>query len=374
MRGPLLTIAWAEWLHNRRDPRSLIVIAALPVVLLLLYGYGINYDLDHIPFAVYDLDGSKLSRDLINQFQQSRHFSLTEVVTQRSRLGDLLERGKVVFVLALPADLSRTVGAGRAATVQMVLNGADTTRANVALGYVEGALLDFSRKLGAEFARRQGVVSTPAFSVRPTILYNPGLESTRFIVPGLIALLLTILASLLTSTCIVREREWGSFETLVASPVRAYDILIGKMIPYVVIASVDVVLSVAAGKLVFGVSPVGSMGLLLGVSTLYLLASLAIGVLFSVVARTQRVAILAAMLATLLPTVLLSGFAFPIRSMPLVLQGISNVLPATHFLIIIRSIYLKGAGLAILWPRIAALAGFTILVLLIAAVRFRKRL
>jgi len=244
----------------------------------------------------------------------------------------------------------------------------------VAQGYIAAALLEMSRRIITTKAGRLAATLPPQLDLRTTILYNPGLTSTRFIVPGLIAVLLTVLSSLLTSTAVVREREWGSFESLIASPVRAPNIMIGKMIPYVGIAFVDVILSVLTGAFVFHIVPAGSVVLLLLVSSLYLLASLSIGMFFSTIMKTQQLAILVTMLVTLLPTVLLSGFAFPIRSMPLPLQLASNVVPATHFLIIIRGIYLKGAGLAVLWPRILLLALFTVGLVALAAKRFVKRL
>jgi len=370
----VLAIARCEWIHNRRDPRSLFVIVALPGLLLLLYGYGINYDLDHIPFAVYDLDGGESARDIIQQFHQNRYFDLIEVIHDRRRIDWLLDRGKVVFVLVFPPDLGRTLRSGREASIQVVLDGTDVTRANVAVGYVEGALMDQSTQLAAEFLRRQGVQVGRTLSLHPTILYNAGLKSQQFIVPGLIAVLLSILAGLLTSTCVVREREWGSFEALVTSPAAAPDILLGKMIPYTIMALVDILLAIALGALVFHVVPAGSLILLLAVSLLYLVASLALGIFFSVVAPTQRVAILLATLAALLPSVLLSGFAFPVASMPSALRVISALVPATHFLTVIRGIYLKAAGADVLWPSIAALAIYAVLLVALAAKGFRKRL
>lgn len=370
----LLAIARAEWIHNLRDKRSLFVILILPVVLLLLYGYGINYDLRDLPFAVQDLSGSTCSRELIQALVRSRYFTLEEVITRQERIPLLLDEGRVVFVLVLPPDFERLLGAGRPAPVQVLLNGADTTRAGVAEGYIQGALAAYSSRLVGDYARRQASTPAGGLQVCTTVLYNPGLSSTRFIVPGLIAILLTILASLLTSTAVVREREWGSFETLVTSPVRPADIMLGKLLPYVAIAAADVVLSLATGALVFGVVPEGSLPLLLVVSFLYLLASLSLGLLYSTVARTQQLAILLAMLTTLLPTILLSGFVFPVRSMPLPLQFVSNLIPATHFLVVIRGIYLKGCGVAVLWPRIAVLALFSVALVLLAAQRFQKRL
>jgi len=371
-----LAIARAEWIHNLRDTRSLFVILVLPVVLLLLYGYGINYDLRDIPFAVWDLSGTTTSRHLVQSFIASGYFRLRQVIIHQDEVAGLLDRGDVIFVIVVPPDLAQRLGANRPAQVQVLLSGADTTRATVAQGYIEAALLQVSQGLSQEAQLRQGTAgqSPPGFSIRTTILYNPSLNSTRFIVPGLIAILLTILSALLTSTAVVREREWGSFETLVTSPVRAPNIMLGKMAPYVAIAFVDVLLSIATGALVFHVVPAGSAPLLLMVSFLYLLASLAIGMFFSTIFKTQQLAILVTMLTTLLPTTLLSGFAFPLRSMPAVLQAASNLIPATHFLIVIRSIYLKSAGLEVLWPRVLLLALFALALTGLAAKRFEKRL
>ncbi len=369
-----VAIARAEWLHNRRDPRSLFVIVALPVLLLLLYGYGMNFDLDDIPFAVYDLDGSASSRGIIDQFRQSRYFSLRAAIADRRDIDDLLDRGGVVFILVIPPDLGRTLGADREARVQVILDGSDTTRATTALGYIQAGLQDYSARLQADYLQRQGAAGTGGMVARPTILFNPGLKSSMFIVPGLIAIILTLIAALLTSTCIVREREWGSFETLVASPVRAPEILLGKLTPYIIIAFCDVVLSIAVGAAVFGVRPLGSVALLLAVSVIYLLVSLAIGLLFSVLAPTQQLAILLAMVATLLPTILLSGFVFPTNGLPTPIRLVSYGLPATHFLLVIRGIYLKGIGAALLWKQMAILSGYAVLLLALAGRRFRKRI
>lgn len=370
----LLAVARTESIHNLRDVRSLFVIVVLPVVLLLLYGYGINYDLRDVPFAVQDLERTELSRRLIQHLVSSGYFQLRQVINDQRQIAAALDRAAVVFVLVIPPDMGRRLGAGRPAEVQVLVDGADTTRASVAVGYIEGALLAFSAKLGAEYVSRQGLLAPVGLEVRPVVLYNADLKSVRFIVPGLMAILLTLLSGLLTSTCLVREREWGSFETLVTSPALPPEILIGKILPYVVIVFADTLLSIGAGALIFGVVPVGSRLLLLFTSFLYLLASLAIGIFFSTIMRTQRLAILTTTLVTVVPTIQLSGFAFPIRSQPFVLQIISNFIPATHYLIIIRSLYLKGADLLVLWPRVLALVVFTVVLVAVAARRFRKQL
>ena len=373
-RRRLLTVARAEWTHIRRDVRSLGVILVLPVFMLLLYGYGINYDLDHIPFAVWNLDGTQVSRDLVEQFRQSRYFDLRENVLEQGQIGELLDKRQVVFVLVIPPDLSRTLGGDREADVQFILDGSDTTRASVALGYIESALNDFSGKLQAQWINRQAGAMVPPFSVQPIILYNPDLRSRPFIVPGLIAIILTLLAALLTSTCIVREREWGSFESLIASPASAGEIMLGKILPYAIISFVDVGLAILVGWVVFRVAPTGSVGLLLAASAIYMIASLAIGLFFSSLAGTQQMAILFAILVTFLPTILLSGFVFPQRSMPTAVAAVGQIFPATHFLIIIRALYLKGAGLRILWPRLLVLVGYSVVIVAAAAGVFRKRL
>jgi ABC-2 type transport system permease protein len=373
-RRRLLTLARAEWTHMRRDVRSLAVILVLPAFMLLLYGYGINYDLDHIPFAVWNLDGTQLSRDLVEQFRQSRYFDLREEVMEQARIGELLDKRQVVFVLVIPPDLSRTLGGDRPADIQFILDGSDTTRASVALGYIESALSDFSDQVQAKWANRQAEKIAPPFSVQPIILYNPDLRSRPFIVPGLIAIILTLLAGLLTSTCIVREREWGSFESLIASPASAGEIMLGKILPYAVISFADVVLAILVGWAVFGVAPAGNLGLLLLASAVYMIASLAIGLFFSSLAGTQQMAILFAILVTFLPTILLSGFVFPQRSMPWIVAAVGQIFPATHFLIIIRGLYLKAAGLRILWPRLLILVGYSVVIVAAAASVFKKRL
>lgn len=373
-RRRVLALARAEWIHNRRDLRSLIVILILPVVLLLIYGYGINFDIDNLPFAVYNLDDTQDARDLVSFFDQNRYFSLREMIYDRSRIEELMDQGAVVFVLVIPPDLGQRLGAAQTATVQVVADGSDTTRSNVALAYIQGALQDYSLQLSGEYLNRRGQTAQLPFSLHPTFLYNPGLESTQYIVPGLIAILLTLLAALITSTSIVREREWGSFESLVASPVRPLEIMVGKLLPYIAIAFADVLLSIIAGRVIFGVSPSGSVALLLGASVLYLLASLSIGLLFSVIARTQQLAILLAMLITMLPTILLSGFVFPLRSIPMAIRVVSYLIPATHFLQVIRGLYMKAAGFSSLWPQLLVLTGFAVGLVILAALRFQKRL
>ncbi len=344
----MLAVARAEWIHNYRDARSLGIIILLPVVLLLIYGYAINFDLRELRFAVLDWDRSQASAELVDDMVRSDYFTLHALVDRTDIIERMVERGEVRFALIIPPGFGEDIARGRTARVQVVLDGADSTTANVALSYMQGVVSSHSVSLLQRFLKRTGVPASAAraaLRVEPRVLYNPELESINFIVPGLIAVIMMMLAALLTSGCIVREREAGSFEGLAASPIAPIEIILGKLIPYVFIATFDVVICVVVGYAVLGVAPTGDRGALLVVSAVYLVASLAIGLLVSSIARTQQIATMVAFLTTVLPTMLLTGFVFPVRSMPVVLQGIAKLLPATHFLIIIRAIYLKGTGL-----------------------------
>lgn len=381
MRGRSLrrmrAIALAEWRHNYRDPRSLAVVVMLPVVLLLLYGYGVNFDLRELKFAVQDLDRTERSAELVRRLAASDYFTLTEVIADRARLERLIALGRVRFVLVIHPGFGAALAAGRPAQVQILLDGADSTTASTALGYLEGLMRAYSADLIAQWAVRSGLPAAhlaPPLRVEPRVLYNPELRSVNFIVPGLIAIILTLLAALLTSGCIVRERETGSFESLAAAPVAPLEIVIGKLLPYALISFADIVLCIAAGALLFRVAPVGSLAGLLLVSLVYLAASMAIGLLISSLAPTHQLATLAAFLATMLPAMLLSGFVFPLRSMPLPLRALAQLIPATHFLVVIRGIYLKGVEPAVYGPRALALLLLCLLLVGLAAVRFKKDL
>ena len=261
--------------------------------------------------------------------------------------------------------------------VQILLDGADSTTASTALGYIEALMRQYSAELTAQWASRRGIPLQriqPPLSVEPRVLYNPDLRSVNFIVPGLIALILALLAALLTSGCIARERETGSFESLAVAPIAPVEIVIGKLLPYALISFADIVLCIVAGWLLFGVAPAGSVAGLLLVSVVYLVASLAIGLLISSLARSRQIATMATFLATLLPTMLVSGFVFPLRSMPMALQVVAQIIPATHFLVIIRGIYLKGAPVTVYGVRAAALLLLSLALVTLASVKFRKDL
>ncbi len=373
----MLAVARAEWTHNIRDARSLGLIILLPIVLLLLYGYAINFDVREIRFAVQDWDRSQASADFVESMVRSDYFALAALVEDTVRLKSMVERGEVRFALVIPPRFADDIASGRTARVQVLLDGADSTTAGIALGYMEGVVRAYSVQLTTRRVTHAGLPASmvaPALDVHPRVLYNPELESVNFIVPGLIAVIMTMLAALLTSGCIVREREAGSFEGLAASPIAPAEIVLGKLVPYVFIASFDVVLAIGMGALAFGVAPTGDRVALLGVSAVYLVASLAIGLLVSSIARTQQIATMVAFVSTILPTMLLTGFVFPVRSMPVALQWIAQIFPATHFLVIIRAIYLKGTGVGLYVPQALALGLIALGLVVAASKAFRKSL
>jgi len=376
-RRRLLAIARKEWVHIRRDPRSLAVALMIPLILLLLMGAGINFDLTDLPFALCDYDGSQTSRLLRDTLSHTQLFRLADAVRDPAEGELLLREGRCRFVLVIPPGMEADLAAGRPVALQALLDGSDANTASIARSYLEGAMARFSSDLLASAGKRLGLktrVVLPPITVARKVLYNPALESRQFIVPGLIVTILVILGAILTSGTVVRERERGTFETLAASPVLAGEILLGKLIPYLVIGMLDVLTTITLGALVFHVYVAGSVALLLACAVVFLVCALGLGLFVSTIFRTQQLAMVAAIVATLLPSILLSGFAFPIRNMPLFLRVISNIIPATHFLIVARGIYLKGVGLGVVWPQLAALMGFAVLIVALSVRRFSKRL
>ncbi len=370
-------MARKEWIHIKRDPRSLGVALLLPFVLLIINGVGIDFDLTDLPFAICDLDGSPTSRSLREHLVHSGQFRLVASVPRPVEGERLLREGQCLFLLVIPPRMSADLSAGKSVALQVLLDGSDANTASTARNYLTGALGAQSARLQAQAQGRLGLEVRPVKSpltVARKVLYNPAMESRQFIVPGLIVTILVILGALLTSGAVVRERDRGTFETLAASPVLAAEILLGKLFPYVVIGLVDVGIAICTGALVFKVYVAGSVELLLSCSLVFLVCALAFGLLISTLAGRQQIAMMTAIVSTLLPTILLSGFIFPVRNMPWFLRAISQAIPATHFLRVARPIYLKGVGLEVVWPPLLVLGLIAVVLLGACIARFRKQL
>jgi len=358
------------------------MVLVLPVMMLVLYSYAVNFDIKSIETVVYDLDNSKNSRELIGKFKNSGYFNI-RYITRYDDIDKQLGNGKAKLALCIPAEFSRKLEKGEIATLQAIVDGSNANTATIAIGYINQIVQRYSIKIVmSELRNRVSPVfvgtgrrnSVSPIEMIPRVWYNPELKSVNFIVPGLIATIMMMLGAISTSLSIVSERERGTFEKLIVTPVRPYELVIGKIFPYVILAFIDVIFCMLVGKFWFKVPIKGSIPLLLCLSTLFLFSALGLGLFISAIAKTQRVAMLLSMVISLLPTFLLSGFVFPIENMPRVLQLVTYLVPARYFLEILRGIFLKGVGLRVLWMDVIWLLIFSMVMVFISAVKFQKKL
>jgi len=371
----LKAIALKEFLQIIRDPRSLALAVSIPVLLLVLFGYALTLDVDRITTVVYDLDRTPRSRDLVNRFLSSQYFQLQAAAQSYARLQEMLDTGQALMGLVIPANFSRDLEMGRDTTIQVLMDGTDANTATIALGYANAITLLYSQDLMKEKMTRLGVGKiSPPIEPRIRIWFNPDLESKNFIVPGLIAIIMSILAAILTSGTIAREWERGSMEQLISTPIRKGELILGKLIPYFVIGMIDLVLSVLMGRYLFGVPLRGSGFLLFSLASLFLLGAICQGVLVSIVTRNQLLSSQISIILSYLPTFILSGFIYPIHNMPQFIQFITYVVPGRYVVTILKGIYSKGIGLEILWIEALLLAVYAGGMTLWAHKRFQKRI
>jgi ABC-2 type transport system permease protein len=374
----LLALIKKEFLQIRRDPRTLGIVLFAPLIMLVLYGYAINFDIKHIRIVVCDQDRSTASRDLVRGFTASEYFDIVGYEADPERLIEYLDAGKARAVFWIPSGFGARLTAGDGAVVFSGIDGSDSNTATIALGYLTAYIRAYSTRVSLERLQVPGrnrlVRRIIPFSVAERIWYNPELQSTHYIVPGLISTLLMMMVSLLTAMAITGEKERNTFEQLVASPMRPWQLILGKIIPYALVSFMGVLLIIPAAIFWFQVPFRGSLAVLFLFIFVFLTAVLGIGLLFSTIARTQQQAMFMVMSATAIPAILLSGFVFPIESMPPFLRFLTYFVPARFFLVALRGIFLKGVGLEVLWPQIGILAGFAALLMGAAVVKFRKRL
>jgi ABC-2 type transport system permease protein len=376
-RRRLFAIARKEVVQIRRDPRSLLIALLMPIMQMTLLGYGATLDARHLAVYAFDRDGSQRSQALLERFRASQYFDLVATVEDYGALTRAVDEGRCKLGLVVPPDFSRRLGDGGPVTVQAIVDATDDNTANLAMGYADGVIAGFSQEVQLDWLRRNGLpdrAAAPPISVETRTWYNEELESRNFIVPGVVALVMTLVGALLSSLTIAREWERGTMEQLISTPVTAREILVGKLVPYFAIGLVDAALCVGIGVGWFGVPFRGSVGTLVLATSLFLVVVLGIGFMISVAIPNQVGASQIAILVTLLPTNMLSGFAFPIDQMPAPIRAVSYLVWARYYLTILKAVFLKGSGLASLAPSMLALVAYAIVVGGVATRAFRKTL
>ncbi len=366
MRRRLTAILRKEFIHIFRDWRSLLIVILMPIAMIVLYGYAITLDMRNIRFAVIDDARTAESREVIRAFSDNGFFVRVSGELQRDDIEQSFFRRDVGMVIVIPQDFSKDLQRDGRARVQLIIDAGDSNVGTFIGAYAEQVLALVTRRLNG--------APVLLFDLSPRIFYNPDMKSAYFFVPGLVALILMLISALLTSIAITREKETGTMEQILVSPVRPVEIIVGKVAPYIVLGLTNAAVILISARILFDVPIRGDLWLLAVLSLVYVFVALSFGLLFSTVAKTQQVAMFMTLMATILPTMMLSGFIFPVASMPLVLRWISRFIPATYYLDIIRGIMLKGVGIRELAMQSIVLTGFGILLLAVATRRFRMRL
>ena len=370
----LKTVARKELLHIVRDVRSLTLALALPLVMLLLFGYALTLDVDRIPTYVYDLDRTPESRELIDQFRGSTYFQIRGAVNRYQPADLAIDKSAILLNLVVPRDYARHLLSGQEAEVQLLVDGSDSNTASIALGYAQAVIQAYAAQLrsGAQ-VRKGGQPLRVPIDPRIRVWYNSDLKSKNFIVPGLIAVTMMIIASMLSSLTIAREWENGTMEQLLSTPVRPTELVLGKLLAYFALGITDMLICIIVGVFIFQVPFRGSVWFLFFSSCLFLFGALSWGIFISASARTQMLAFQLGMLSSFLPGYLLSGFIWSIQNMPKVIQAISVIVPARYFVTILNGVFLKGVGIRILWGEVSMLTVYATLVFLAASRKMRQK-
>jgi ABC-2 type transport system permease protein len=371
----MLVMARKEVVQILRDPLSLMIVIIMPAILVVLFGYGVNLDQKHIPLVVWDQDGSQESQDLLWRFAASEYFTLVGAATSEREVARALDEGRARMVVVLPWNFSRQLRQGGPVAVQALVDATDDNTANIAFGYTQGVVQGYSSELQINWMRSRGS-SVPLASVttETRTWYNEDLESSAFIIPGILALVMSVIGAFLTSLTIAREWERGTMEQLISTPVSAMEIMLGKLLPYFVLGMVDTAITAGIAIYWFRVPFRGSFVTLFASSAMFLIVVLSLGFFISVLAKSQFAASQIALLVTFLPAFLLSGFLFAIEQMPPALQWITRVLPARYYVSVLKKIFLKGTPAAHLYADLLPLAVFSVVLAILATRSFHKRL
>lgn len=364
-----------ELLHIVRDVRSLAMALLMPLMLLLLFGFALSLDVDRIPTLIYDADGTAASRALVERFRGSRFFEIQGYVDNYKRVEDEISAGRTLLAVAVPLGYGESIAAGKHVEVQILIDGSDSNTASIAKGYAETAVAQHSQQLRTDRQNRSaGMQPAAALDYRPRVLYNSSLESRNYIVPGLIAVILMIIAALLTSLTIAREWEMGTMEQLLSTPLRPSEMVFGKMLAFFVLGVTDTIIAVIVSLTVFHVPLRGSLLFLAVSSCIFLVGALFWGVLISSIAKNQLMAFQMGIISSFLPSFLLSGFIYAIDNMPAVIQAVTYIIAPRYFVTILKGIFLKGVGFEALWPQVLFLLAYAAVVFTIATRKLRGKL
>jgi ABC-2 type transport system permease protein len=368
-------IAHKEFLHIIRDFRSLGMALLIPVMMLILFGFALTLDVDNVPMAVWDQSGTERSREFISRFGGSRYFAVRMHVDNYRDLVRAIDEGRVMLGLVVPREFAQRIDAGRDAPAQLIVDGTDSNTATIAIGYATVVAQLYAMDITAEQNQRRGAppLQIP-LDVRPRVWFNEDLESRNYIIPGLIAVLMMVISAMLTSLTVAREWERGTMEQLISTPIQVSELIIGKLLPYFAIGIFDVLVAVLMGEFVFHVPLRGNVALLFGTASIFLVGSLSMGMVISIVTKSQLLSSQVAMLATFLPSFLLSGFIFTIANMPKAIQIVTYVVPARYFIAILKGIYLKGVGMEILGGQVLLLIVYGAVMLTLARIKLKKKL
>jgi drug efflux transport system permease protein len=374
--GRIRFLVWKELIELRRDPRLFVILILAPILQLFLLAYAATTDVRDVPVVIADADRSTESRDLIARFNASPIFSLAGLVTSADDVDRYLESGDAWIAVAIPAGYGKTMASRQPGTVQIIADGSDANSAGVSLGYATNLIASYGQEIASRRSLEsggEGQIRVGSLEPRVRVWFNPRLQSRDFMIPGIVALLLLLVTTNLSAMGIVRERELGTLEQLNVTPLRRWELIVGKLLPYGLVGLVDVVLVLSVAIFWFEVPMRGSFILLFAMTLLYLLTTLGLGLFVSTISSTQQQAMMTSVFFLMMPMVLLSGFVFPIENMPAAIQPFTYLIPLRYFLVILRSIFLKGVGLETLWPQALALGGWGVTILLLAIARSTKR-
>jgi ABC-2 type transport system permease protein len=371
----ILHIVRKELFQLRQDRKMFGISFVAPVIQLLLLGYAANLDVSNIPLLVCDLDRSPASRDLTARFTNTGYFRVVMYVDRMDDIDRQIDNGEASIALVIPRGFDAKLGAGLSSPVQLIADGSETTSGGIGLSYASIITSRFSQNIILESLSRKGISSLPPrINAEVRVWYNPELKSRNFMVPGVLGLLLMVMTMLLTSLAIVKERELGTLEQLIVTPIRPHQLIIGKIAPFMAIGIIDVVLVVGVATFFFALPLKGGFWLLFSLCLIFLMTTLGLGLFVSTVSRTQQQAMMTAIFFVLMPMIFFSGFVFPIENMPPIIRSVSYLMPLRYFFVIVRGLFLKGVGMEALWPQAAALFVFGVVILSLSVLRFRKRL